>query len=73
MDLRDLGRTLLIFGGILVFVGAFFYFGGKLPFRLGKLPGDIYIRRGNFAFYFPLATCILLSIVATIFLSLMRR
>ena len=40
---------------------------------IGKLPGDIYLRRGNFTFYFPLATSILISIVATLFFSLMRR
>jgi hypothetical protein len=40
---------------------------------VGKLPGDIYIRRGNFTFYFPIVTCILISIVATIIFSLMRR
>jgi len=39
----------------------------------GRLPGDIYIRRGNFSFYFPLATCILISIIATILLSLTRH
>ena len=38
-----------------------------------QLPGDIYLRRGNFSFYFPLATCILISIAATLLFSLMRR
>lgn len=61
MDLREIGRTLLIFGGILVLVGAFFYFGGKLPFRLGKLPGDISYKSEHTAFYFPIVTCLVLS------------
>ncbi len=61
MDLRDIGRTLLVFGGILVLVGAFFYFGGKLPFRLGKLPGDISYKSEHTAFYFPIVTCLVLS------------
>ena len=61
MDLREIGRTLLIFGGILVLVGAFFYFGGKLPFRLGKLPGDISYTSEHTVFYFPIVTCLVLS------------
>ncbi len=61
MDLRDIGRTLLAFGGILVLVGAFFYFGGKLPFRLGKLAGDISYKSEHTAFYFPIVTCLVLS------------
>jgi hypothetical protein len=66
MDLRDLGRTLLMLGAVLVFVGAFLYFGGKLPFRLGRLPGDI-VRRGEHAtFYFPVVTCLVLSITLSL-------
>lgn len=61
MDLRDLGRTLLLFGGILVLIGTFFYFGGKFPFRLGKLPGDIFYKSEHSAFYFPIVTCLVLS------------
>ena len=66
MDLRDIGRTLLIFGGILVLVGAFFYFGGKLPFRLGKLPGDISYKSDHTSFYFPIVTCLIVSVVLSI-------
>jgi len=61
MDLRDIGRTLLLFGGILVLVGAFFYFGGKLPFRLGRLPGDISYKSEHTSFYFPIVTCLIVS------------
>ena len=43
---RELGRALLMLGALLVMVGGFFYLGGKLPFRLGHLPGDI-VRKGN--------------------------
>lgn len=63
MDLRDLGRTLLIFGAILLLVGAFFFFGGKLPFRL---PGDIVHRGENTTFYFPIATCLVVSIALSL-------
>lgn len=60
--LRELGRTLLLLGGLLVFVGALLYFGGKLPLRLGRLPGDIIHRGEHTTFYFPIVTCLLLSI-----------
>jgi hypothetical protein len=60
--LRELGRTLLLLGGLLVFVGALLYFGGKLPLRLGRLPGDIIHRGEHSTFYFPIVTCLLLSI-----------
>jgi hypothetical protein len=59
--LRELGRILLLLGGLLVLVGAFFYFGGKLPFRLGRLPGDIVRRGEHTTFYFPIVTCLVLS------------
>lgn len=68
MDLREIGRLLLIFGGILVVVGAFFYLGGKLSFRLGKLPGDISYKSGHTAFYFPIVTCLVVSVALTLIL-----
>ena len=58
---RELGRTLLLLGGLLVLTGAFFYIGGKLPFRLGRLPGDIVHRGEHTTFYFPIVTCLVLS------------
>ena len=58
---RELGKTLIVLGGLLALVGAFLYFGGKLPFRLGRLPGDIVRKGENTTFYFPLTTSILLS------------
>jgi hypothetical protein len=62
MEFRDLGRTLLILGLILAAVGGFLYFSGKLPFRLGRLPGDIIHRGENSSFYFPITTSIVLSV-----------
>ena len=59
--LRELGRTLLLFGAVLAAVGALLYFGSKLPFRLGKLPGDIVHRGEHTTFYFPIVTCLFLS------------
>jgi hypothetical protein len=59
--LREFGRTLLFLGGFLVLVGALLYFGGKLPFRLGRLPGDILHRSEHATFYFPIVTCLVIS------------
>jgi len=59
---RELGRALLLLGGLFVLVGAFFYLGGKLPFRLGRLPGDIVHKGEHTTFYFPIMTSIVLSI-----------
>jgi len=67
----DIGKLLLIFGGILVLLGLFFTLGGKIPF-LGKLPGDIVIHRGNFHFYFPLATCVLISLILSFIFWIIR-
>jgi hypothetical protein len=61
-EFRELGRSLLVLGGLVVLVGAFFYFGGRLPFRLGRLPGDIVHKGENTTFYFPIVTCIVLSV-----------
>ncbi|MCD6407187.1 DUF2905 domain-containing protein, partial [Candidatus Aerophobetes bacterium] len=55
-----MGKLLVMMGIFLVLVGVFFWIGPKIPF-LGKLPGDIYFKKGNFAFYFPVVTCILIS------------
>ena len=73
---RELGRALLMLGGLLVLVGAFFYFGGKLPFRLGRLPGDIVHEREHTLFYVPITTSILLSLGVSLllwFISRIRR
>ena len=59
--MAELGKTLILLGGVLVVVGVLLTLGGKLPW-LGRLPGDIIIQRDNFTFYFPLATSILLSV-----------
>lgn len=58
----DLGKTLIFLGCAIVLLGVVLLVSGKIPF-LGKLPGDIYISRKNFTFYFPLVTCILFSLI----------
>jgi len=60
--LREFGRTLFILGSLLVLLGAFLYFGARLPFRLGRLPGDIIHRGEHTTFYFPIVTCLVLSL-----------
>jgi len=70
--MSDLGRWLIGVGVILVIVGAVVLLAPKIPW-LGKLPGDISFKRGNFSFYFPLGTCILISIILTLIFWLFRR
>ncbi len=64
-DLSAFGKTLVFIGAITVLFGLVMIFAHKIPF-LGKLPGDIYISRKNFTFYFPLATSILVSVVLSL-------
>ena len=63
---REIGRIILILGGVLVAAGALLYFGGKVPFRLGRLPGDIYYQGRHGTFYFPIVTCIVVSAGVTL-------
>ena len=67
-----LGRMLVILGVLLVIVGLGFMFADKIPY-IGRLPGDIYIKREKFSFYFPLATSIIISIILTILFSIFRK
>lgn len=69
---QGIGKMLLIGGGILALIGLLFMFSHKLPF-LGRLPGDIVVRRQNFSFHFPLMTSILLSLLLSFVLWLVRR
>jgi len=68
-----IGRLLIAAGIVLIVAGLLVTFAGRLPFRLGHLPGDIYIRGKNSTFYFPLATCILLSVLLSLVMWLWRR
>jgi hypothetical protein len=70
--LLEIGRLLVIVGCTLLILGLVLTFAGRVP-GLGRLPGDIVYRRGNFTFYFPLATSIVLSLVLTALLWLFRR
>ena len=70
--MESFGRMILIFGLFMVALGGLLMIGGKL-FGLGRLPGDIFIQRGNFSFYFPVVTSIVLSLLLTILLNLFLR
>ncbi len=69
------GRIFIVVGLAIVAVGVIIYFRDSLPFvkHIGKLPGDINIRRENFSFYFPLTTGIVLSVVLSLLMLLMGR
>ena len=69
----NIGRMLIVLGLILVAAGVLFTLGDKLPVRFGRLPGDIVIRGKNSTFYFPLVTCLLVSIVLSFVLWLFGR
>jgi hypothetical protein len=72
MPLDDLGRTLLLIGVLIAVVGGVLLLIGQVPW-LGHLPGDISIERGNFRFYAPIATSLLISLLLTIVLNLLAR
>jgi hypothetical protein len=70
--MSELGKTLIILGIILAVAGAVLLAAPKIPW-LGKLPGDITYQGKGFTFYFPLATCVLLSVVLSLILYLFRK
>ena len=75
MDVSGFGKLLLGLGALLLVVGALLMFGDRVPGlgMLGRLPGDISIKRDNFSFYFPITTSILISIVLSLVLWLVFR
>ena len=68
-----LGRLLIITGCVLVLIGFLLTYGPRLPIRIGQLPGDMYVHRGNFSFYVPLGTSVVISIVLTFLYGLMNK
>ena len=70
--MRELGRLLALFGGVILILGLALWSGFGSGW-LGRLPGDIRIERGNSAFYFPIVTCLIISIVLSLILSFFRR
>lgn len=70
--MSEIGKPLVVFGLLIAAVGAVLLLAGRLPW-VGRLPGDIYIQRGHWTFYFPLATSLLLSVVLTLVFWLIGR
>ena len=67
-----LGKLLILLGVFIILVGVFLLVGEKIPW-LGRLPGDIIIRKKNFTFYFPIVTSIVISIILTLLFALFRK
>ncbi|MFB6344356.1 MAG: DUF2905 domain-containing protein [bacterium] len=70
-ELSQVGRLLIVLGLMLVLFGGIFYFLGRVP-GLGRLPGDIYYESDGFSIYFPVTTCILLSVLLSFLIYLFR-
>ncbi|MDK2921320.1 MAG: hypothetical protein PWR24_877 [Desulfonauticus sp.] len=70
---QELARVLILGGVLLILLGLLLWGLDKISFPLGKLPGDIVVRRGNFTFYFPWVTCLLLSVVLSLLLFIFRK
>ena len=68
----EIGKIMVVFGAVIIVLGLALWSGFGAGW-LGRLPGDIRIERGHSAFYFPIVTCIILSIVVSVLLSLFRR
>jgi len=73
MDFSSLGKWIAIAGIALAVIGGLFWLLGKSGLPVGRLPGDIHVERENFSFHFPVVTCILLSIIPSLLLSLLIR
>ena len=70
--MSELGRPLIVVGAVLLLVGLFLTFGPRIP-GLGRLPGDIVWRRGNTTVYFPVVTCLVISLVLSLLFALFRK
>ncbi|MBI1847862.1 MAG: DUF2905 domain-containing protein [Candidatus Rokubacteria bacterium] len=70
--MTDVGRTLVVVGLVIALVGVVLMLLGRAPW-LGRLPGDIHVQRGNFTFYFPIATSLLVSVLLTLLFWLFGR
>lgn len=70
--MNEIGKLLILFGLLIAAVGVVLLLVGRLPW-LGRLPGDVYVQRGNWTFYFPLATSIVVSLVLTLLFWVLGR
>jgi len=62
----EIGKSIIFIGVVIILIGVLLTFSDKLPFSLGKLPGDIVYKKENFSFYFPITTSIILSVVLSL-------
>jgi hypothetical protein len=72
LGLGSLGKLLILLGVLIIVIGLLLLVGERIPW-IGKLPGDIIIKRERFSFYFPITTCILISIILTLLFALFRK
>ena len=72
VEFQQTGKLLIFAGVFIAILGVLFLFGDKIPF-LGKLPGDIYIKKKNFTLYFPIVTSLLLSLIISLIIYLFRK
>ena len=72
MEVSSLGKLLIFLGIVFVLVGIFFLIGNKIPY-IGRLPGDIIVKKENFTFYFPITTSLIISILLTLIFYLFRN
>ena len=70
--MEGMGKSIIVIGLLLIVIGVAIAFGPRIPF-IGKLPGDIYIKKDNFTFYFPLGTSVLISVIITFVMYLFRK
>jgi len=70
--MSGMGKILIVIGCLMVALGVILVFSDKIPW-LGRLPGDIFIKRENFSFYFPLTTCILISLLLSLIFYVFRK
>ena len=68
----SIGKFLIILGAFIILIGFIVLYANRIPY-IGRLPGDIYIKKDNFVFYFPLTTCILISVVIYIILRVLGK
>ncbi len=71
-EMQNIGKLLIIVGSIIILLGVLFLFGDKIPL-IGKLPGDIVIKRKNITIYFPIVTSLLLSLIISLIFYLLKK
>ncbi len=71
-EFHQIGKLLIFVGIITLILGVVFFFGDKIPY-IGRLPGDIIIKKKNFTFYFPIVTSIILSLIISFILFILKK